>query len=83
MLRLIVLTGFMGIGQMHKDVCSIKVVPDSLIDWMDASARPCGLSWTCKTGKVEPVDGKIPSGDREPSPGKRWTYSLIKPQTEK
>ena len=32
---------------------------------MDASACPCGLSQTCKTGKVEPVDGRIPSGDTE------------------
>lgn len=29
---------------------------------MDASAPPCGLPQTRKAGKVEPVDGKVPSG---------------------
>lgn len=52
--------------------------PRYIVDWMDASAHPCGLSQTCKTGKVEPVDGKIPSGDTELSLGVHVKYSLIK-----
>lgn len=80
--RLIVLTSFTAVGQTHKDVCSVPVVPDSLIDWMDAAAGPCGLSQTRKTGKVEPVDGKIPSGDTESSPGIHSKYSLTRGQRE-
>lgn len=49
---------------------------------MDASACPCGLSQTCKTGKVEPVDGKPPSGDTESSPGIHKKSPLIKLQTK-
>lgn len=79
---LIVVTSFIAVGQTHEDVCSVTVVPDSLIDWMDAAAGPCGLSQTRKTGKVEPVDGKIPSGDTESSPGIHSQYSLTRGKRE-
>lgn len=39
--------------------------PRYIIDWMDASAPPRGLSQTCKAGQVEPVDGKVPSAVTE------------------